>query len=596
MPQENNNIENNFSTLENEAEADLSQIDAHWAQMKNTLTMHTANTSIPKKWLWASVPIICTIVLLFFFVNKKNNNNEKPFAENLTVIKENKIFNDTATVQIKSIDTIKQSNVIAIPKKRTVIFSTQKNKFTTSKSLNKTPPNVILNYEVANNEKVQEIKVVNISTPQNKDSSKIDKDLEQKQKLEILNDFITKIKKKGELFTINNLRDTTIKAAEGTVFYIPMNTFNTKDSVVFEVKEFYKYSDMIANGLTTMADDKQLISGGMLSLTAKVKGNEVAMNPSKEIRVFIPNLTAKDSMEIFEGKKKETQDFYSKNTNIMTQNNINWQLSKVRIDSAVLKMFIRAIDLKDDHIEYTTTYNNKTKAVFRRAIASSFSKSELLVILRKKYGDYYDKIRVHNQWKHDLLFRNNESLEEEYYHLAYNSWGVGDTAELLPSTIRIYKLKPIDTVYKVYKWITKGYATINKPYLSSNTLSLIGEKYSIGISKLGWINCDRFNNYRGKKSDFIIDLKDSANSYFTYLVFDKYKSIMTGQNSGNMVVFPNIPVGAYGRIISVGIKNGKTISAMKRIKTSTSILSDLPFEETSPKIFKDSLKDLDNRE
>jgi hypothetical protein len=577
MQQDRDDIENIILQKEHEELPNVNHMENHWDKMQQLLMPNTvvAKNNFLKNIIGYGIAAVL-IALLLVFVNNYSPKKEVPIAinKNVETIKPIDILIDTALLKQK------------INNKSSLIINNQKKYISPIKDLNVKDEGTIVS-TIVNDTSVFKDIATQI------DSTKKSESLVRESNQLLLNNFISSIQKRGELFTINNLKDTIIKAAEGTVFFIPMGSFNTKDSVVFEVKEYYKYSDMVANGLTTMADDKQLISGGMLSLTATVKGKEVAMNPSKEIRVFIHNLTAKDSMEIFEGKKRDTKDSNFKEGGMIARNNINWQLSKVRIDSAVLKMFIRAIDLKDDNIQYTTTYNNKTKAVFRRAIASSFSKSELLVMLRKKYGDYYDKIRVHNQWKRDLLFRSRETEEEEYYHLAYNSWGVGDTAELLPSTIRIYKLTPIDTVYKVWKWINKGYVTTNRPLLSANTLNLIGEKYSIGINKLGWINCDRFYNYAGRKSDITVNLEDSAYSYITYMVFEKYKSIMQGYENGNMVIFPNIPMGEPVKIISIGIKNGKTIAAMKNTITSTNIISDLPFEQTSSKDFKTSLVDLD---
>jgi hypothetical protein len=592
MQHDTNNTENNFSLLENDAEADLSQIDNHWEKMKNTLAMQAPQMVSPKKWLWVSVPIIVIIGLLLFFASKNSKAIEEnklakaikiEIADTISFKKDNDTIKHN-TIVVSNSGAAKRTNLsiakISLPSK---VFTKQSILASESNGKTKKGENVNTNTQIAN-----------ANVPIIKDSTKVENNVEHAQKIEMLNDFIAKIQKKGELFTISNLRDTTIKAAEGTVFYIPMNSFNTTDSVVFEVKEYYKYSDMVVNGLTTMADDKQLISGGMLSLNATVKGKEVVMNPSKEIRVFIPNLTAKDSMKIFEGKKRETQDFNLQKNTVIAQNNINWQLTKVRIDSAVLKMFIRAIDLKDDQIHYTTTnFGNKTKAVFHRALSSKLSKSELLVLLKKKYGDYYDKIRVHNQWKRDLLFRNNEALEEEYYHLAYNSWGVGDTAELLPISIRIYKLTPIDTVYKILKWISKGYVTTNRPLFSTNILSMVGEKYSIGINKLGWINCDRFYNYKGKKSSINVDLKDSAHLFVTYMVFEKLKIIVKAYENGNMALFSNIPMGEPVKIISIGVKDNKTVTAIKSIITTNEEIQNLSFKSSTTLDFTESLKILD---
>jgi hypothetical protein len=591
MQKNKNNTDNNFSEIENNTEADLSQMDNHWAQMKNTLAKTTSKNATPKKWLWVSVPVIAAIGLVLFFATKNPNDNTA-VIENNTIAAEIKNTLQNTEITQNNIDTTKKSKTTNTSQQTRVtrFLNTEtevasNTNSNTASSKKKTDDKIF-----STTNKTFESKNTNehIAT----DTVKVDMSLVEIQNIKILNEFIAKIQKRGELFTINNLRDTTIQAAEGTVFFIPKNSFYNEGSVVFEVKEYYKYSDMIANGLKTMADDKQLISGGMLSLTATVNGKEIAMNPTKEIRVFIPNLTPKDSMEIFEGRKKEMLG--TKSISLIKQNNINWELTKVRIDSVVLKMFIRAIDLKDNTMDYTlNAFNNKTKVVFRRAINSSFSKTELLDMLRKKYGDYYDKIRVHNQWKRNLLFKKVEGQEEEYYKLAYNSYGVGDTAELLPSTIRTYKLTPIDTVYKPWKWIIKGTVTTNVPYFSPSTLKLIGEKYSIGIDKLGWINCDRFYNYPGKKSSIIVELKDSAHLYVNYMIFEKLKVIIQGYANGKTALFSNIPIGEPVKIISIGVKNKEVVTAVQSIITSTNTINDLIFTPTSTTDFMGSLKKLD---
>jgi hypothetical protein len=592
MQQNKDNIENIFSALEKNAEPDLSQIDNHWAQMKNTLAMQTPKMTTPKKWLWTSLPIVAVIGLVLFFANRNFNNNATVIEENKLMLEIKTGIADTINFQ-KTNDTTNQTKTLIanankqINNSLPITKNSLSNKGFTASTTTQYDSNI--KTKLAKNTKVE---ITKTDVPSIKDTLKVENGLEQNQKIAMLNDFISKIQKKGELFTINNLRDTTIKAAEGTVFFIPMNSFNTKDSVVFEVKEYYKYSDMVANGLTTMADDKQLISGGMLSLAATVKGKEVALNPAKEIRVFIPNLTANDSMEIFEGTKKEIENSNLKNSGLIAQNNINWQLSKVRIDSAVVSMYLRAIDLTDDEIRYSTNYySGKTKAVFYKAKKSTISKSELLRVIKNRYGNYYDKIRVRNFSSFAFYFLNDYDIlrttpDEDHV-------GIGDTTEFTSRMIKFYKLKTIDTVYRVTNWINKGYVTTNRPVFSPNTLSLIGEKYSIGINKLGWINCDRFYNYKGKKSSITVDLKDSAHLYVTYMVFEKLKIIVQGYENGKMAMFSNIPIGEPVKIISIGIKDGNSIAAVKSIVTSTNMVSDLPFRKTSSADFITSLKDLD---
>ncbi len=562
MQQDNNNIENQLRQLENQQLPDLSQMDAHWKQMQAVLPAYLpkAKPLISKAgwWFTGAAVLVCAIILITY---------KGASIKNATIATESKIEQNNAIV--KTDTTIASTSTINNNSASQKIIS-------------------ILKQSINNNRKVTIIKldaaisdsVVIRNEPAKKDA------LSFGEKQAMLNNLMASLQKKQELFAIDNTKDTTVICNEGSVVFIPANSFDTKDSVVFEVKEFYKYADMVANGLTTMSDNRQLVTGGMLYICAKVKGREVLINPGKEIRVFIPDLTPKDSMEIFEGVTKNTVDTIA--SNLAQQSKINWQLTRVRIDSPVLKMFIRAIDLKDDNIHYTV-YNGKTKAVFYRSTKSVYSKDELKAVLQKKYGDYYDKIRVRRLWKRDLLFQKIDAVEEEYYHLVYNSYGVGDTAELLPLTIKINKLEPIDTVYKVVQWVNKGFKDMRQPNFPANTLTNIGEKYSIGINKLGWINCDRFFKYPGKTGVFIVDLKDSSFNYMTFMVFENFKSIMQAGVNGNYAIFDNVPVGEPVKIISVGIKDGQTVSVVKNTVITEGIYKDLSFEPTSALDFKYAL-------
>lgn len=369
-----------------------------------------------------------------------------------------------------------------------------------------------------------------------------------------------------------------------------MKSFNTTDSVQFEVKEFYKYSDMVANGLTTMADDKQLISGGMLSLTARVNGKEITMNPTKEIRVFIPNLTAKDSMKIFEGKQKTDQK--NKNVGLIT-NNINWQLRDIGFLSPSTIMYLRAIDLRDDYISTRTTLiGNKIVGLFPKSNKCTISNEELKELLKKKYSTYYDIIKIKRVWKRNFLFQKRDF--EIHGEIAKKDFeGIGDTIEFLPQFNRFFNLKIIDTVYEPNGIFGSQVINLRGNSVIQNALKLMDNKYSIGLNKLGWLNCDKFSNDIEEKQNIYVDLNDDAKNYVTYLIFENYKSIMNGYFSDKQYKFENIPLGIPVKIISIGVKNEQVVFAMKNIVTSKNIISDLKFEQVSTKDFKESLKTLD---
>jgi hypothetical protein len=590
MQKNKNNTDNNFSEIENNTEADLSQMDNHWAQMKNTLAKTAPKNATPKKWLWASVPIIAAVGLVLFFATKKPNDNTAAIEKN-TITAE--IKNDLPNTEItqNNIDTTQKNKITNAKKQiRNAKFSMSETEFASNKN-SYTSSTKTQTDDVSLSTKNKPIENKNTNEQIVTDTVKVDMSLAEIENIKILNDFIAKIQKKGELFTINNTRDTLVEAAEGTVFFIPKNSFNTTESVVFEVKEYYKYSDMIANGLKTMADDKQLISGGMLSLTATVNGKEIAMNPTKEIRVFIPNLTPKDSMKIFVGKEQKQKDVAE--NNVIKNNNVNWQLTDMSIAQPTTTMYLRAIDLREDNVtEKTKIFTNKRVGLFRRSRKSEINKEELIAMLKKKYGSYYDIIKVRNERKRNLFLQIRD-LTGDWILGDHDSRGIGDTLEFEVNNFRLFNLDIIDTVYRQNKSFGGNLVYANAPQFSQKALKMIDNKYSIGINKLGWINCDRFYDFYGAKQDIYVNVNDNARNYITYLIFDNYKSIMNGYWLNKEYKFDNVPLGIPAKVLSIGVKDGQTIFAMKSIITSKEKISDLQFENVSSLEFKDSLKTFD---
>jgi hypothetical protein len=68
--------------------------------------------------------------------------------------------------------------------------------------------------------------------------------------------------------------------------------------------------------------------------------------------------------------------------------------------------------------------------------------------------------------------------------------------------------------------------------------------------------------------------------------------MQAGEN-GNYAVFSNVPVGEPVKIISVGIKDGQTVSVVKSTVIREGIFKDLSFENTSAADFKYALNKIE---
>jgi hypothetical protein len=125
----------------------------------------------------------------------------------------------------------------------------------------------------------------------------------QKESL-ILDEELKRLGTASQVFSILNDKVDTIKTTNGTIFIIQPNSFlgnagQERDSIRIEVKEVFKKSDMILNGLGTVSNGNLLESYGMIYLKATSVKEELKIKEDKSIRVLIPNKTKGSDGELF---------------------------------------------------------------------------------------------------------------------------------------------------------------------------------------------------------------------------------------------------------------------------------------------------------
>lgn len=99
-------------------------------------------------------------------------------------------------------------------------------------------------------------------------------------------------------FEIDTERDTIIMASNGTVLRIPAGTLVAANGkrATLEVKEALTIADMILGGLTTMAGDEALASGGMLFVNGK-EGSQL----KGKIEISLPSTHISSKMQLYKG-------------------------------------------------------------------------------------------------------------------------------------------------------------------------------------------------------------------------------------------------------------------------------------------------------
>lgn len=565
----NNDMDKKLRQLENQSLPDLSKQDKHWQQMQTMLQpamvpAKKENGLFKKPWHWLLAACIISAVSVVGY-KLLQPASEKPMVNNPPPI----LPAHTNTTAKKIKDSVPNGIAMKIQDGQQTI------------PVHNGQP---VKREPASNRVISKKDTVIILPMVTNEPVKKDDDAA------MLAGFFQQLEKETQQFLIDNRKDTVITGKDGTALLIMANTFNTAGKILITLKEYYSYQDIITNKLSTCSDGQQLVTGGMIHLTATADGKAVDMRPSKSIRWFVPDTSsAMSDMQVFTGSTggsvSDDGDNVHRDTVAWAANSsINWKTQERSFIRDYVTIKVKVLDLRD--APYKVTTGRKYKGFFFINENSTFSKDELEKELKKK-NPWYDKVivtrrKIAKEWtetRTSFFFAEREGI-------SYVS--VGDSAWVAPSVAKAYKLPASDTMTYTNKSSTQK----NTPSLNTQ-LKKVAAKYSVDITSLGWINCDKFYQGKGPKIDYVVNIGDSASNYYTFLAFDRIKSMMSGNVAGNKVVFSGVPVGEKVKVISVGIRNGKPVAAMSPTEISSATLTGLKFEETTPAAFKEQAGTMD---
>ena len=645
--QQDNNIENKLREMEGIEQPDLSQMDNHWQQMAAVLqpSVLPVKKGWPK-WMLNTLSIAAVVVLIIaaslYLTSEKGDKKKSAITENETsgtTLKED--LNNNIDAPLTTDSSIKETGTTLHTSKinPSLIYQYEsqgngdRKDWTENDSLLGT---LKLNYTPCETCPGKEVDVLS--------------NAERKLRLTTL---FTQLEKQEQHFSIDNSRDTLLQFEEGTVLLIPANSFGGMNSVELTGKEFYKTSDIVLNQLNTVSNKEQLETGGMLHLTASYKGNKVNVSKEIPITLFLPD-TEKDmnDMQLFLGVQHAQQNAIPvvqlNDDNEITKstfaNSINWigrpqYFLKRRIITEA-----RVLNIIDQPYSVKKSANGSV-GYFMVGDNLAVEKDELKKLLRKKYGYHTVILRSNVRDRFKDVPGDGRDFDRDYAERIGDSlWMDKKIAEQYGLNTSVTRTRVIDEVQPAVSKTVKAQTSLlprdtssllRRRQQSANTASdnteivkyvpsqmlmpardslvftpvmdvaaaartiaipkEIKSKYSVNLSELGWINCDRFYADNRKKINYKVDLGDTATNYYTMLVFENMRSMMTGYIDDNKVVFQNIPVGEPVKIISIGInKQGETVYSVTHTTTSERELKGLQFQTTSASELKASLSKLDN--
>lgn len=575
--QQDKHIITKLQQLENQQLPDLSQMDSHWHQMQ-ALLVPAAPATNNKRWLWL-IPAAVLLIVSILLLTRTNTNNQ---------------LSATKSPAPRSVSPQTLTDTF-VPGKWVTSGDTLK--------LIQQPPTGLANTRTRrNNGRGSADDLLPASTPDTQYFSInfipcVDSNATGNKagnlRQQWLNELFAQLKKEPNHFIIDNRKDTTLFCQEGTALQIPAGSLGGNANVLFTVKEIYKKSDMVLNQLSATSNKALLESGGMLQLTATVNDQPVEVVPNKPITVYMTDTSSyMQKMQLFTGEKTTESlpnavvRFNEKLEDVTSgaaSTYMNWVPQYRYFTTATpAPDEVRVLNLEDNYAELRERRKGLV-AIYLRSKESKLSKKELEQRLKERYGDQYYKIKVKN---HRPIGSYNVVATDA-------SPSIGDSIWIKKELADKWKQRYVETRVVGSMVQRRTYDTTASIKLNSS-MSALNNRYGINISRLGWINCDRFYNSNEEKANYVVQLGDSAANYYTLLVFNNINSVMNGYISGNTAIFPNVPVGMDVTVVSVGINNkGQAVYAMQKAVTDKTGLSGISFQPAEAAALPNALSKLD---
>jgi TonB family protein len=378
--------------------------------------------------------------------------------------------------------------------------------------------------------------------------------------------FYKQVEKTVQTFILNANEDKTIMCKEGTKITIKSNSFETesgrsvKGDIKFQVKEYYKTSDILLANLTTTSNNNILETGGMLYTEAFYNGEKCQLKEGTTIEIAFPTKDKKDDMKLFSGQwDKET---------------INWIVES-------------ATDLSKVY----------SSAVVDEIPSFPGGEKKMMEFLLKKI-----------KYPQNALGQGIQGVV--YVAFVVGSDGTLENVKILKGVHPTLDETALSAVNQMPKWKPgkqKGefvnvrftlpirfrssdgdFNTNNIQYakdfesrttdenLQQAEISEISQ-YIFCASRLGWINCDRFYKDNNPKIDYLVNIGNTENVDIK-IVFNEINSILTGWTNKGKYIFNNVPTGHSITLVAVKYENNQYYLAIKKTNITRNGESSLNFE------------------
>ena len=394
-------------------------------------------------------------------------------------------------------------------------------------------------------------------------------------------------------FVISANSDTTVFGKQGTRLFIGKETFQytdgtpVTDSIKIELREFYKKSDIALADLSTESDGKLLETGGMLNITATSKGQEIEIKSDKRIVVHFPK--SKDNynqMNLFFADKN-SNDSLVKNWNIDTVNLLK-QVAKL---GAFGYQWVTSTDSTEFEFRprnyVDTGYYWNPIDFYVNTYPFTASTLKEINSCNDQYGVATECIidkngRIKNPQVKSKIEKSAANEILKFIHqLPILEPGKNEKGEIVERLglldIKTENIRAQKTDAEYIKSFNSKYKKYEKsPIRNVDDAEL--NYFVFSVSKLGWINCDRFLESE-KTVDYFVQIPTDKNTKIK-MVFKDINGILMATSTDEKFVFSKVPIGRQVTIVAIKNTNGQFQTAFQEVTISNKSLEALAFKET----------------
>ncbi len=391
-------------------------------------------------------------------------------------------------------------------------------------------------------------------------------------------------------FSLPAGKDTLLTCREGTTLQIPAHAFVSAKTgapvtgpVTFRVKEYYSIGDALLANVSTMTKTEPLESGGMVYLEAVAGGEPCTLREGAAVRIGFPYREKKEGMQLFTGRREN--------------GTMRWdaaaQPAPGEPEGPAAETVFQVVEQMP---EFKGGFGKLKEYIARKLRYPAGA------VRRNVQGTVFVGFEVGRDGEIEnaqLLRGVDPALDGEALRLV-NGMPPWNPGRQTGKTVRVRYSLPIRFTLGEGIPVTNDTAYADEisrkmegPEPERPTLSEVSW-YLFSASRLGWINCDRFYEYTGPRTDYVVHT-GNARQVDIKIVFDTMNVIMTGVRQNGRYHFGRVPVGQKITVVALKRENDAYHLAVQRQQVTEGKAPELAFEPVTVEKLKAEMAKLGRR-